>query len=88
MKRPRSVIPIAIAFAAATIAASRAESAPRALDVVDLVDGTQIVGVVTHREQGKYVTVVTAAGEQHMIPWARLALAPPAPSASSATPSP
>jgi hypothetical protein len=88
MKRARTVIPIAIAFAAATIAASRAESAPRALDVVDLVDGTQIVGVVTHREQGKYVTVVTAAGEQHMIPWARLVQAPPAPSASSATPSP
>jgi|SRR5579859_3996729 len=89
MKRRRSVIAMAIGLAAATIAAGRAESAPKALDVVDLADGAQIVGVVTHREPGKYVTVVTAAGEQHMIPWVRLkqaAGASPGASASPASP--
>jgi len=61
--------------------ASQSLSAPKTLDIVDLSDGSQVVGIVTKEEQGKYIAIVTAAGEQHMIPWSRLKPAPtPAPS--------
>lgn len=68
------------------LVASTSRSAPKALDIVDLVDGTQIVGIVSKEEQGKYIAVVTAAGEQHIIPWQRLKqAAPPAPTAPAST---
>jgi hypothetical protein len=68
--------------------ASQSLSAPKALDIVDLSDGSQIVGIVTKQEPGKYIAIVTASGEQHMIPWSRLkpAPTPSAPPTASAVP--
>ena len=39
---------------------------------LDLGDGTHLLGVVTSRVPGRYAVLVTAGGEQHMVPWARL----------------
>ncbi len=80
----------ALGMTGTMLVASPSLSAPKALDIVDLVDGTQIVGIVSKEEQGKYVAVVTAAGEQHIIPWQRLKQASPqaptAPASASAAP--
>ena len=57
------------------------------VDVVQLADGTQLVGVETQQVPGQYVVLVTAAGEEHTIPWTRIG--PPAcgaPMAPSAPP--
>jgi len=78
----------------ATQAQGQQEKAPatangpaKNVDVVQLADGTQLVGVETQQVPGQYVVLVTAAGEEHTIPWTRIG--PPsggAPVAPSAPP--
>ena len=74
--------------AASTDRAPAAANGPaKNVDVVQLADGTQLVGVETQQVPGQYVVLVTAAGEEHTIPWLRIG-APPggAPVAASAPP--
>jgi hypothetical protein len=42
------------------------------VDVLELTDGTELVGIITQQAPGQFVVLVTAAGEQHTVPWARI----------------
>jgi hypothetical protein len=66
--------------------AARVANGPaKAIDVLTLVDGTQLVGVQTQQVPGQYVVIVTAGGEEHTIPWARIG-SPGAAAAPAAVP--
>ena len=67
--------------------AARVANGPaKAVDVLTLVDGTQLVGVETQQVPGQYVVLVTAGGEEHTIPWARIGSPGAAPAGSPAAP--
>jgi hypothetical protein len=70
-------------------AALRSFAADKSVDVLEMTDGTRLVGVITRQSAGQYIVLVTAAGEQHMVPWQRIksGATPPATASTDASPS-
>jgi hypothetical protein len=58
------------------------------IDVLELTDGTELVGIITQQAPGQFVVLVTAAGEQHTVPWARIRSGAASPTMATSTPAP
>jgi hypothetical protein len=60
---------IAQARAGAPDRPSKTAKSSVSTEELDLADGTQLLGIVSTRRPGEYAVLITAAGEQHLVPW-------------------